>query len=100
MTDLNNINQQLGLHNENKISDEEMIVHISQRVQEMLDQSPELLMSYLYRLDVLEEKIQAVMHSPKGIPIADALATLIWDRQKLRLKYRQQFRQGPINDDF
>lgn len=93
MTDLNNINQQLGLQQDDKIGDEEMIAHISLRVQEMLDQSPELLMSYLYRLDVLEEKIQAVFKSPKGLPIAEALAKLIWDRQKLRLKYRKQFKK-------
>jgi len=94
MTDLNNINKQLGLHQDDSISDEEMIGHITIRVQEMLDSSPELLMSYLYRLDVLEEKIQAVFHSPKGLPIADALAKLIWDRQKLRLKYRKEFGKG------
>jgi len=38
-----------------ELSDEEMIDIISVRVEQMLKGDPDLLMSYLYRLDVLEK---------------------------------------------
>lgn len=80
------------------LSDEEMISLIEQRVNHMLETEPELLMSYLYRLDVLEEKINAVLNQPSEMPIGYGLSKLIWDRQKLRIELRKQFKQGPIED--
>ena len=69
----------------NKSQDEqEVIEFITLRVEELLDRSPELLFSWMYRLDVYEEKIQKVIKVPSPTPIADALANLIWERQKQR----------------
>ena len=77
--------------------DESLIVDaISIRVREMLDRSPELLFSYMYRLDVEEKVINIALQ--KGNPLAPdvALAQLIWERQKKRLAFKKQFKVKPI----
>lgn len=68
----------------------EIVEEIRLRVNEMLDQNPELLFSYLYRLDVLEIKIKAALKD-STIPTDQALATLIWERQKQRLETRKKY---------
>lgn len=70
----------------------DMLENIRQRVAELLDKNPELLFSYLYRLDVLEYKIKAAMKS--GLPADEALAELIWSRQKQRLATRKAYREN------
>lgn len=76
--------------------EEEIISAITIRVSEMLDNQPELLMSYLYRLDVLEKDLKRVLaFSHKGDIIHD-LADLIWKRQKLRMHYKNTYKQNPI----
>ncbi len=73
------------------IDERAVIAYITERVAHLLDRSPELLFSWMYRLDVLEHKIQAVLKSPGNVPVDQALAELIWERQKQRhatkLKY-------------
>lgn len=77
-------------------NEDEIIAAIRQRVSELLDNQPELLMSYLYRLDVLEKDLKRVLaFSHKG-DIVNDFADLIWNRQKLRMKYKAQFKQDPI----
>jgi len=60
------------------------------KVQDLLKHQPELLFSYLYRLDVLEHKIQFALHGCENV--ANALAQLIIDRQVERIQTKQQYR--------
>lgn len=92
----NQLKQFFDIQSDGNFSDEHMIQIIEERVAQMLDGDPDLLMSYLYRLDVLEEKIKAVMNQPKSLPVANGLARLIWERQKERLEYKKKFKQDPI----
>lgn len=80
------------------LSDDEMISLVEKRVAELLETEPELLMSYMYRLDVLEPDIKMAMQLNKNSTIANAFATLIWKRQKMRIQTRKQFSQDPIED--
>lgn len=77
--------------------DEAVIIQaIRDRVSYLLETQPDLLMSYLYRLDVLEVDLKRVLnHSAQGDIIND-FADLIWARQKQRIAYREQFKQAPI----
>jgi hypothetical protein len=77
---------------------EELIRTLAERIAYMLDKEPELLFSTLYRLDVLEHKISAVLNSPSEDP-AHGLARLIVERQLEKLKTRGQWRTPWTDDD-
>lgn len=73
---------------------ETFLAAIEQRVAELMDSDPSLLMSYLYRLDVAEEKIKIIMASEKSI--SQELAKLILDRQIERVRTKTTIKQKPI----
>lgn len=78
---------------------EDLINALSERVAYMLDKEPELLFSTLYRLDVLEHKINAVLHASSEDP-AHGLARLIVERQQEKLKTRGAgWQKGWSSDD-
>jgi len=78
-----------------ELTDEQMIKQISYRVEKMLRGDPDLLMSYLYRLDVTQKSIkEALENSP--MPVHVTFANLIWERQKQRIETRKKYKQDPI----
>lgn len=78
------------------ISEEQLLEAITTRVLELLERNPELLFSYLYRLDVLEHKIQFALNQQTEVPPHQALAKLIFDRQKLRIETKRKYKQEPL----
>ncbi|MBT8233073.1 MAG: hypothetical protein HKO66_00635 [Saprospiraceae bacterium] len=78
-----------------ELSDSEMIKHIAHRVEQLLKGDPDLLMSYLYRLDVEEKNIKAAMET-SITPAHITFANLIWDRQKQRILTKKKYKQDPI----
>ena len=89
------IAEELELHIDEHLSDEEMILHISDRVEQLLKGDPDLLLSYLYRLDVEEKKIAEAMET-SVMPVHVTFANLIWERQKQRLETKKKYKQDPI----
>lgn len=77
-------------------NEEDIIAAIRQRVGYLLDTQPELLMSYLYRLDVLEKDLKRVLNLSANKDIVNDFADLIWKRQKLRMELKDKYKQGPI----
>ena len=93
-----------GLEQGNEHLDEEtMLKALASKIAEMLDHEPELLFSTLYRLDVLEHKIQKVLNDP-AVPNDTGLAQLVIDRQKEKIETRKKYRSGQSewmdDDDF
>lgn len=86
----------LGISKMEEISDQEMLEAIEQRVLSFLESDPELLFSYLYRLDVLEHKIKVAMMPNAPLPPYKGLARLIFERQKQRIETKKRYRQDPI----
>jgi len=78
-----------------ELTDEEMILHIADRVEQLIKGDPDLLMSYLYRLDVEEKKINQAMLT-SITPIHVTFANLIWNRQKERISTKKKYKQDPI----
>lgn len=77
--------------------DENLIVDaIRIRVAELLDKNPELLFSYMYRLDVSEATIKASLNKTNPNPPDKSLAIIIWERQKKRIAFKKQFKVDPI----
>ena len=89
------ISQALDVDLDINLSDDEMVKHIAYRVEQMLKGDPDLLMSYLYRLDVEEKKINAALDT-SPFPAHVTFAHLIWERQKQRLITKQKYKQDPI----
>lgn len=77
---------------------EDLIHALAQRIAYMLDKEPELLFSTLYRLDVLEHKINEVLQSSTETP-SYGLARLIVERQQEKLKTRGTWRKDWNADD-
>ena len=62
---------------------------IAERVADLLDRDPELLFSYLYRLDVPESSVDRVIRSA-GEEVAYQLAELILRRQEQRQQTKKK----------
>lgn len=78
-----------------EISEEELYEAIKKRVEYLLEYNPELLMSYLYRLDVLEVKINAILMPGSPVAPIEGLARLILERQKERIETKKKYKSDP-----
>ena len=86
------INRDFDLDIPGEDQNEEAIIEIlALRVADMIDGDIDLLLSYLYRLDVEESKIDFIFNQQSTIPAHIGLATLIWERQKERLATKKKF---------
>lgn len=77
-------------------SEEELLALLAERIEEMLQQRPDYIMSLLYRLDVLEEKIRPVMHPNAPEPPHIGLARLVLERQKQRAETKLNIKPAPL----
>ena len=89
------IKNSLEIHSEEEdsLTEEDMIIQIERRVATMMERDMDLLMSYLYRLDILEHKINACLSPESPFHPYTCLATLIWNRQKDRVISKKQYKQ-------
>mgnify|MGYP000247221062 CR=1 FL=1 len=78
-----------------ELSEEDLYSAIKDRVTHYLERSPDLLMSYLYRLDVLETKINAVLSPRSPVPPIEGLSRLILERQKERIAAKKKYKSDP-----
>ena len=84
---------EIGMREDVELDEEQMIIRIERRVAELMEQDFGLLMSYLYRLDILEPHINACLDPKSPIHPFTCLATLIWERQKARIRTKQEYKQ-------
>ena len=80
------------------VSEEALVALLAERIGEMLERQPEYLMSMLYRLDVLEEKIGPVMHPMAPEPANIGLARLVLERQRQRMETKRNIKPEPLGD--
>ena len=66
-------------------------------VHDQEEKQPDLLFSYMYRLDVEEHRIKEALKSSLGSP-DELLARLIWERQKQRLATRKAYKENQKSD--
>lgn len=81
-----------SLENENQV-----LEMIRARVNELLEKEPELLMSYMYRLDILEVNLKKVLSKESTVPIAEGFSQLIFQRQMDRVATKRKYKQDPID---
>ena len=80
----------ISLQESDQAGENELVGILAQRVAELLDENPDLLFSTLYRLDIYESKINAVLKKPQSDAATD-LALLIIDRQREKLRTREKY---------
>lgn len=79
-------------------SEEELLALLAERIVEMLECQPEYLLSLLYRLDVLEPKINQALHPAAPEMPALGLARLVLERQQQRLLTKRTIKPAPLED--
>jgi hypothetical protein len=78
------------------LDEEALYEMILARVNELLETDIDLLMSYLYRLDVEEYKINNALSLNALLPANEGIARLILERQKQRMMTKKKYKQDPI----
>ncbi len=78
------------------ITEDDLYQAIKDRVAYLLEYNPDLLMSYLYRLDVLEKDINKVLAADSMVPPLEGLSTLILKRQKERIETKKKYKSPPV----
>ncbi len=72
---------------------------IAERVNHLLHEEPELLMSYLYRLDIDEKLVAKALFNPGNENVVDSLASLILDRQLRRIETKKRYGKPEIDEE-
>ena len=90
------IPEEFSLEKVSTLDDKAMFQMILDRVEHLMEHDIDLLMSYLYRLDVEEKDILIAMNPGNPVAPTHALARLILDRQIKRLKTKRKYKQDPI----
>lgn len=81
-------------------TEEDLLLLIQDRVSYLLNHDKDLLLSYLYRLDIDESKINEAM-VPGGVVLPEtAIAQLILTRQKQRAETKKKYKQDPLSPDW
>lgn len=75
--------------------------YIIKHINEIINKDFKYLLFLLYRIDISEEKIKALLQQNKDGYAAEIITDLIIERQKQKAISRQQFKsqQDVINDD-
>lgn len=71
------------------ITDEELLAILTLRIENMLEQETDMLLSLLYRLDVEEKAILKALQPEIGETAASSLAKLVLKRQKQRWEIKK-----------
>ena len=90
------LNKELDIQDGQYLTEDEILIILINRVNELLENDKDLLMSYLYRLDISQKKIASVLRVTNVIPPEQSLARLILDRQIERIKTKRKYKQDPI----
>ncbi len=92
---MKDIEEDLGLSRQDTDYDE-MLHVIEARVIDFMSRDPELLFSYLYRLDIKESDIQHALSIQNTEEPSHTLSKLILKRQIQRIETKKRYPQAPI----
>jgi len=90
------VHKDLEVNVPEEADEQQLLSAIVDRVTWMLRCDKDLLMSYLYRLDVLEHKINAALMPGNPLSAEEALGLLIFERQKERVETKKKYKTEPI----
>ena len=87
------LNKELSIGIAEKISYSELHSQLSAYINSLIKDDFEKLITYLYRIDVNEQKLKLLLQQNPNEDAANIIATLIIERQQQKIKTRQQFNQ-------
>ncbi len=79
-----------------EVTEDAILRQLADRVVLILERGPETFFQLMYRLDISEKKLGAVM---QGDDVAMKIARLIYDRQLQKIQSRMANRKAADNDD-
>jgi hypothetical protein len=78
------------------LSEEAILQLLADRVVTYLEKGPDAFYRLMYRIDVSEKKLNAVLGDEH---VADKIARLIYDRQLQKIQSRKQYKSPPAHTD-
>jgi hypothetical protein len=87
------LNTELSLTLEERASYAELHSQLASYLNELIKSDFDKLITYLYRIDVNEQKLKSLLQQNPGEDAGNIIATLIIERQQQKIKTRQQFKQ-------
>jgi hypothetical protein len=91
------VNKELTIDLPENIALEELQSKLSVHLNHLIQNNFEQLINLLYRIDVSEVKIKALLQNTPSENTGDIIASLIIERQLQKIKTRQQFNQRDNN---
>ena len=87
------LNKELSIEFSEKISFSELHLQLSTYINSLIKNDFDKLITYLYRIDVNEQKLKALLQQYPNEDAGNIIATLIIERQQQKIKTREQFSQ-------
>ena len=81
-----------------EMTEAELLQILADHIAYMIEYRIDFLMSLMYRLDVLEKHINVALHPASPDPANIALAKLVIERQKQRIRTKQEYKQPDLSD--
>lgn len=79
------LREQWDLQLPDLVSEEQILAQLTRRVIVLLERGPDTFFQLMYRLDISEKKLNAVMNEED---VAERIARLIYDRQMQKIQSR------------
>ncbi len=95
------INKDFAIDLAEKISYPELHSELAEYINSLIKHNFDKLITYLYRIDVNEQKLKNLLQQNPQEDAGNIIATLIIERQQLKIKTREEFRQqeNDINEE-
>lgn len=93
------LNNELPVEIAGQKSYEEIHAQLSAYINALIKNDFDKLITYLYRIDVNEQKLKSLLQQNQDEDAGNIIATLIIERQQQKIKTREQFSQRDNNFD-
>jgi hypothetical protein len=93
------LNKELKIDIAEKISYSELYSQIAAYINQLIKNDFDKLITYLYRIDVNEQKLKSLLQQNPYEDAGNIIATLIIERQQQKIKSREQFSKQEENFD-
>lgn len=87
------LNNELAIDFSEKISYSELHAQLASYINQLIRNDFDKLISYLYRIDVNEQKLKTLLQQNPQEDAGNLIASLIIERQEQKIKTREQFSQ-------
>ncbi len=93
------LNNELAIEIAERTSYAELHTQLASYINELIKNDFDKLISYLYRIDVNEQKLKILLQQSPQEDAGNLIATLIIERQQQKIKTRELFSQRDNNFD-